>query len=58
MPENQIVKRLSVLDKFLPVWIIAAMGAGILLGYIYPDIASIFDRLRIDTVSLPIAIGL
>lgn len=58
MSENQVVKRLSVLDRFLPLWIIAAMGAGILLGYVYPNIANIFDRLRIDTVSLPIAIGL
>ncbi len=58
MAKEQVVKRLSILDKFLPVWIILAMGVGILLGYIYPGIADVFDRLRIGTVSLPIAIGL
>ena len=34
------------------------MAAGLVLGVIFPDIASTFDRLKIDTVSLPIAIGL
>jgi ACR3 family arsenite transporter len=58
LQEDQVVKRLSALDRFLPLWIILAMGAGILLGYAYPNIANIFDRLRIDTVSFPIAIGL
>lgn len=34
------------------------MALGVGLGYIFPEIASVFDILRIDTVSLPIAIGL
>lgn len=34
------------------------MAVGLVLGVIFPDIASVFDRLKIDTVSLPIAIGL
>ena len=58
MTETIVVRKLSIIDRFLPIWIILAMGAGILLGYIYPGIAGIFDRLRIDTVSLPIAVGL
>jgi len=51
-------KGLSTLDKFLPVWIILAMVLGLLLGYVVPGIAEALDFLRIDTVSLPIAIGL
>jgi len=58
LTETIVVRKLSIIDRFLPIWIILAMGAGILLGYIYPGIAGIFDRLRIDTVSLPIAVGL
>jgi len=53
-----IFQRLSLLDRFLPLWIVLAMAAGVLLGAIFPDIQSTFDSLRIDTVSFPIAIGL
>jgi ACR3 family arsenite transporter len=34
------------------------MALGLLAGYVWPGIADVFDALRIDTVSLPIAIGL
>lgn len=53
-----VVARLSVLDRFLPLWIFLAMGVGLLLGYVYPNIATVLDSARIDTVSLPIAVGL
>ncbi|NWF95924.1 MAG: ACR3 family arsenite efflux transporter [Candidatus Thorarchaeota archaeon] len=52
------MKRLSTLDRFLPLWIFAAMALGLLLGYLVPGLAEALDFLRIDTVSLPIAIGL
>ncbi|MCX8173970.1 MAG: ACR3 family arsenite efflux transporter [Thermoplasmata archaeon] len=51
-------KGLSVLDKFLTVWIFLAMGVGIGVGYLWPGIADVLDSYRIDTVSIPIAIGL
>lgn len=53
-----VVARLSLLDRFLPLWIFLAMAVGVVAGYIFPGIAEVFDALRIDTVSLPIAIGL
>ena len=53
-----VVRKLSLLDRFLPVWIFAAMGLGVWLGYAFPGIATAFDAARIDTVSLPIAVGL
>jgi len=56
--EVSVVKRLSLLDRFLPLWIFLAMAVGVGLGYVFPGIATGFDALRIDTVSLPIAIGL
>lgn len=55
---SSVVGRLSILDRFLPVWIFLAMALGVGAGYIWPGIAKVFDTLRIDTVSLPIAIGL
>ncbi|MFC1990525.1 ACR3 family arsenite efflux transporter [Chloroflexota bacterium] len=57
-PSTAVVGRLSVIDRFLPIWIFITMAMGVWLGYLFPEIASIFDILRIDTVSLPIAIGL
>ncbi len=53
-----IFQRLSFLDRLLPLWIFLAMAAGVALGAIFPSIQDTFDSLRIDTVSLPIAIGL
>lgn len=57
MPEKTL-RRLSLLDRFLPIWIFLAMAIGVVAGWVYPQIATILDMLRIDTVSLPIAIGL
>ncbi len=53
-----IIKRLSLLDRFLPLWIFLAMAAGVIVGKIFPGIQETFDSLRIDTVSFPIAVGL
>ncbi|NVJ25323.1 ACR3 family arsenite efflux transporter [Myxococcus sp. AM011] len=55
---DSIVKKLSVIDRFLPVWIFAAMGLGIGLGRAFPDLGARLDTVKLDTVSLPIAIGL
>ncbi len=55
---NAVFQNLSWLDRFLPLWIFLAMAAGVFLGAIVPNIQETFDTLRIDTVSLPIAIGL
>jgi ACR3 family arsenite transporter len=58
-PETgQITARLSTLDRFLPVWIIAAMAAGLLLGRFIPGLAGALDAVQVADVSLPIAIGL
>ena len=55
---HTVFGRLSLLDRFLPLWIFLAMAAGIVLGALIPDLQATFDALRIDTVSFPIAIGL
>jgi ACR3 family arsenite transporter len=53
-----VLARLSTLDRFLPVWIIAAMAVGIGLGRAIPGLAGAFDTVRVGRVSLPIAVGL
>jgi ACR3 family arsenite transporter len=50
--------RLSVIDRFLPAWILLAMTLGIVLGKIVPDLGEWLDRIKVAGISLPIAIGL
>jgi ACR3 family arsenite transporter len=50
--------RLSTLNRLLPVWIGAAMLLGIGLGRVFPDVDDELEQVKLDTVSLPIAIGL
>jgi arsenite transporter len=53
-----VAGRLSTLDRWLPVWIFLAMVLGIALGKTFPGLAPALDAMKLDTVSLPIAIGL
>ncbi|MER2133891.1 MAG: ACR3 family arsenite efflux transporter [Arthrobacter sp.] len=55
---GQVTARLSTLDRFLPVWIVAAMAAGLLLGRFVPGIGAALDSVKVAGVSLPIAVGL
>jgi ACR3 family arsenite transporter len=57
-PATPVLARLSTLDRFLPVWIIVAMAAGLLLGRLVPGLDDALDAVRVGDVSLPIAIGL
>nr|WP_313771191.1 ACR3 family arsenite efflux transporter [Arthrobacter zhaoxinii] len=55
---GQVTARLSTLDRFLPLWILAAMAAGLLLGRLVPGIGPALDSVKVSNVSLPIAVGL
>nr|WP_308192559.1 ACR3 family arsenite efflux transporter [Nocardioides sp. CFH 31398] len=50
--------RLSTLDRFLPVWIVAAMLLGLALGRLVPGLDEALEAVEIGSVSLPIALGL
>jgi arsenite transporter len=60
MPVNSNVatRKLSTLDRLLTLWIFLAMGLGVGIGYIYPDVSRVIGFFQVDTTSIPIAIGL
>ncbi|EID10546.1 arsenical-resistance protein [Mycobacterium xenopi RIVM700367] len=53
-----VVGKLSTLDRFLPLWIGAAMVVGLLLGRALPGLNRALGAIQVDGISLPIAIGL
>jgi arsenite transporter len=53
-----VLRRLSTLDRFLPVWIGAAMVLGLVLGRLVPRLDDALSAVEVGSVSLPIAVGL
>lgn len=58
MTTGAVGRRLSTIDRFLPLWIFAAMAIGLLLGRVFPDLGATLDRVQLAGVSVPIGIGL
>jgi arsenite transporter len=57
-PASSVVRRLSTLDRYLPLWIFIAMASGLALGRLFPDLGAALDRVQVAGVSVPIAVGL
>lgn len=55
---SSLTKKLSFLDRYLTVWIFAAMILGVFSGYYNPDVSSFWDSMSSGTTNYPIAIGL
>ncbi len=51
-------QRLSFLDRNLTLWIFIAMGLGIAIGVFLPQASVTLDKMSVDSVNIPIAIGL
>ena len=50
--------KMSFLDKNLTLWIFIAMALGVGIGVFFPQASVTLDKMSIDSVNIPIAIGL
>ena len=55
---SSVTARLSTLDRYLAVWILAAMAAGLGLGRLVPGLNDALAAVEVGGISLPIAVGL
>jgi len=58
MATSEVTRKLSFLDRYLTVWIFAAMAAGVLAGYFIPGVEGFVNSFSAGTTNIPIAAGL
>ena len=53
-----VSRKLSFLDRYLTVWIFAAMTLGVGLGFYVPGVEELINSFQLGTTNIPIALGL
>jgi ACR3 family arsenite transporter len=55
---TSVTRQLSFLDRYLTLWIFAAMALGVTLGVLAPGLPKTLGAMSVGTTSIPIAVGL
>jgi len=55
---NNLSKGLSILDRYLTLWIFLCMAVAVTVGYFFSQISLFWDKLSYQDVNIPLAVGL
>ncbi len=50
--------KMGFVDRYLTVWIFLAMGIGVLIGVVFPQVGEWNEAMTVGTTNIPLAIGL
>lgn len=56
--ETPAAKKMSFLDRYLTLWIFLAMGFGVTVGFLFPQVAQWNESMSVGSTNIPLAIGL